>query len=298
MNTQQKRKRTILMYGRSRAGKTAQIAELAEHVKVTTGKRSLVYSIDRGGIGPMIPMIELGVIDLIEQNDTDPWIFMNKVSNGYIRDANNGKWVKADLTSFGMVAIESMTGFSDAFMNDLATKSANGVNIGGAANVGFTVSGDGEAIKIGGNNMGHYNVVQNRILDEVWRSQRLPVDFLVWTASASRDDDPNSSGKVIGPAIAGKAMTAEMLRHFDLTFRLDCTPAGSGKGEAHRMYLGNSIDLAAGNAISLGNTRVPMGAKDLPPFIEPASIVKALEMIGAAESEAKAIVSKRLTGKA
>lgn len=296
MNTDKKRKRTVLMYGRSRAGKTAQLAELAEHVKVTTGKKSLVYSIDRGGIGPMIPMIELGIIDLVEQLETDPWIFMNKVSTGHVRD-NAGKWVKASLEAYGMVGCESMTGFSDAFMNDLATKSANGVNIGGAANVGFTVTGDGEAIKIGGNNMGHYNVVQNRILDEVWRSQRLQVDFLVWTASASRDDDPNSSGKVIGPAIAGKAMTAEMLRHFDLTFRLDCIPAGNNKPELHRLYLGNSIDLAAGNAISLGNTRVPMGAKDLPGFIEPASIVKALEMIEAAEREAKAIVEKRLTTK-
>lgn len=290
------RKRTILMYARSRGGKTSQLAELAEHVKVTTGRKSLIYSIDRGGIGPMVPLIELGIIDLVEQENTDPWIFMNKVSTGQVRDAQ-GKWSKADLSTYGMIGNESLTGFSDAFMNDLAAKSAQGVNIGGAANVGFSVSGDGEAIKIGGNNMGHYNVVQNRILDEVWRSQKLDVPFLVWTASASRDDDPNASGKVIGPAIAGKAMTAEMLRHFDLTFRLDCLPAAQGKPERHILYLGNSVDLAAGNAVSLGNTRVPMGAKELPSSIEPASIVKALSLIDAASAEAKAIIQKRLEGK-
>lgn len=290
-----KRKRTILMYARSRGGKTSQLAELAEYVKVTTGKNTLVYSIDRGGIGPMVPLIELGVITLVEQENTDPWMFMNKVSNGFVRDA--GKWVKADLSKYGMVGIESMTGFSDAFMNDLANKSAQGVNIGGAANVGFSVTGDGETIKVGGNNMGHYNVVQNRILDEVWRSQKLDVPFLVWTASASRDDDPNASGKVIGPAIAGKAMTAEMLRHFDLTFRLDCLPAGQGKPERHILFLGNSLDQAAGNAVSLGNTRVPMGAKELPTSIEPASIIKALSLIEGAEKEAKEIIRKRLEGK-
>lgn len=282
------------MYARSRGGKTSQIAELAEFVKLTLGKKSLVNSIDRGGIGPLIPLIDLGIIDLVEQENTDPWIFMNKISTGHIRQA--GKWVKADLTQYGMIANESLTGFSDAFMNDLANKSAQGVNIGGAANVGFNVSGDGEAIKIGGNNMGHYNVVQNRILDEVWRSQKLDVPYLVWTASASRDDDPNASGKVIGPAIAGKALTSEMLRHFDLTFRLDCTPAKQGQGEKHILYLGNSLDVAAGNAVSLGNTRVPMGAKELPASIEPASIVKALQMISGAEAEAKEVVRKRIEG--
>ena len=60
------RKRTILMYSRSRGGKTTLLAELAEQVKLTTGKKTLVYTIDKGGIGPMVPLIELGVIDLIE----------------------------------------------------------------------------------------------------------------------------------------------------------------------------------------------------------------------------------------
>jgi hypothetical protein len=289
------RKRTVLMYGRSRAGKTAQLGELAEHVKMTTGLNSLIYSIDKGGTGPLMPLIELGVVTLIEQGDTSPWIFMNKLSNGFVRD-DKGKWVKADLSKFGMVGCESMTGFSDAFMNDLATQAAAGVNIGGAANVGFTVNSDGESLKIGGNNMGHYNVVQNRILDEVWRSQRLPVPLVCWTASASRDEDPNASGKVIGPAIAGKALTAEMLRHFDLTFRLDCLPAAQGKQERHILYLGNSVDLAAGNAVGLGNTRVPLaeGVTPLPASIEPASVVKALGLIETCETQAKEIIKKRL----
>lgn len=292
------RKRTILMYARSRGGKTTQIGELAKYVYKTLGLKSLVYSIDKGGIGPLVPYIDLGVVDLVEQEGSNPWIFMNKVSTGHIRGAD-GKWVKADLSKYGMVAIESMTGFSDAFMNDLALQASQGTNIGGAANVSFTVNGDGESMKIGGNNMGHYNVVQNRILDEVWRSQKLNIPFLVWTASSSRDEDPNASGKVIGPAIAGKALTAEMLRHFDLTFRLDCLPASQGKAERHILYLGNSVDITAGNAVGLGNTRVPLaqGVKDLPASIEPASIVKALELIEEAEKAAKEVIKRELEKK-
>jgi hypothetical protein len=291
------RKRTILMYSRSRGGKTTQLAELAKYVKKTTGLKTLVYSIDKGGIGPMIPLIELGVIDLVEQENTNPWIFMNKASSGSIREG--AKWVKADLTKYGMIGYESMTGFSDAFMNDLALQASNGVNIGGAAGVSFTVTGDGESMKVGGNNMSHYNVVQMKILDEVWRSQKNNVPYIVWTAGASRDEDPNSSGKVIGPAIAGKALTAEMLRHFDLTFRLDCLPAQAGKPERHILFLGNSVDIAAGNAVGLGNTRVPLaeGVKPLPASIEPASLVQALVLIEDVEKQAKEIIAKELSGK-
>lgn len=275
------------MYGRSRAGKTALLGELAKELKAKTGLKTLVYWIDKGGVGPIQPLIDLGVIDIVYQEETSPWLFMNKASTGQVRDPKTGKWAKADMSQYVMVGNESMTGFSDAFMNDLADQASRGVNIGGAANVSFTINSDGEALKIGGNNMGHYNVVQNRILDEVWRSQKLPVPYIYWTASLSRDEDPNASGKVLGPAIAGKAMTAEMLRQFDLTFRVDCLPAQAGKPERHILYLGNSVDLAAGNAITLGNTRVPMGAKELPSNIEPASLVKALDLIGAAEEEAK-----------
>ncbi len=283
------------MYGRSRAGKTALTAELAEHVKLTLGLKSLVYSIDKGGFGPLMPYVELGLVDLIQQEDTNPFLFMNKVAKGEVRE--NGKWVKADLSKYGLVACESLTGFSDAFMNTLANDSAEGKNVGGAANVSFNIQSDGESMKVGGNNMAHYGIVQNRILDEVWRSQKLNVPYLLWTAGASREDDQTAGGKVIGPAVAGKALTAELPRHFDLTFRIDCLPAAQGKSERHILYLGNSVDMAAGNAVGLGNTRIPLGAKELPPQIEPASIVKALKLIEGAEAEARELIRKRLEAK-
>ena len=279
-------KRVILLYGRTRSGKTSQIGEMAKMVRIKLGKKSLVYTIDKGGLGPITPHVKAGIIDVVNIDNTDPWIFMNKAATGMMRD-KDGKWVKANLDDYGMIAFESLTGFSDAFMNSLAEKAAQGVNIGGQANVNFLVQDGTESLKIGGSNMGHYNVVQTRILTEFWASQKLNVPFILWTASATRDEDPNASGKVIGPAVAGKALTSELPRHCDLCFRIDCTPAQGGKEEEHILYLGNSLDLAAGNATSLGNTRVPMGAKALPATIKPASLVKALELIEAAEKEAE-----------
>ena len=291
------RKRTILLYARSRGGKTTLLGEFAEWQYQLTGKPLLVYSIDKGGIGPILPHIDLGVIVVIEAENTDPWVFMRQAVLGKKRDAA-GKWIAQDLGQFSGVAFESMTAFSDAFMEDLAEMSARGVNVGGQANVSISVEGDGEKLKIGGNNMGHYNVVQTRILSEVWRSQKLPVPYVIWTASASREDDTNATGKVIGPEIAGKKMTSEMLRQFDLTFRLDCSPATALAGEKHTLYLGNSVDTLAGGAVALGNTRVPLGAKmkdgkELPSKIEPASLVGALKMIAEVEEAAKAAMQAK-----
>lgn len=286
------KKRTILMYGRTRSGKTTQVGELAKHLKKTTGKPTLLYTIDAGAIGPIQPLIELGVIELVASENTNPWLFLSKVARGMVRDSN-GKWVQADLTKYAMVAIESFTGFGDQLMINLAEQSAQGVNIGGQANVSFNVTSDGETIKIGGSNMAHYNVTQTRLLDEFLRSQKLAVPFVLWTASASKEEDGNFGGKVIGPGGPGKALTSELPRHCDLCFRIDCTPARGNEKEKHIIYLGNSVDINAGNAVSLGNTRVPMGA-ELPATVEPASIVKVLQLIEDAEIKAKEAIQKEL----
>jgi hypothetical protein len=282
-----------MMYGRTRSGKTSQVGELAEYVKVNLGKRSLIYTIDKGGVGPLEPYINLGIVDIISQGDTSPWLFLRKAATAQVRD-KAGKWVPAKLDDYGLIAIESFTGFSDSLMNDLAAKAAEGINIGGAANVNFTINSDGESFKIGGSNMAHYGIVQTRMLDEFWRSQKLNVPFLMWTASASKEEDQNAGGKVIGPAGPGKALTPEIPRHCDLCFRIDCLPAQGGKEERHVIYLGNSVDLNAGNAVSLGNTRVPMGAT-LPATVEPASIVKVLQLIDKASKDAEEAIKKRLT---
>lgn len=286
------KKRTILMYGRTRSGKTSQIAELAEHVKVTTGKNTLVYSIDAGGTGPLEPVIDLGIVEMVRQNDTNPWMFLSKVSRGQIR-TSDGKWVPADLSKYGLIAVESLTGFGDAIMIDMATQAGNGINIGGQANVSMSISSDGETLKIGGSNMAHYNVAQTNLLNEFLRSQKLNVPLVLWTASASKEEDGNFGGKIIGPAGPGKALTAELPRHCDLCFRIDCSPSKQGVEEKHTIYLGNSVDVNAGNATSLGNTRVPLGAK-LPSTVEPASIVKVLKLIEDAEIQAKEAMKVRL----
>lgn len=286
-------KRTILLYGRTRSGKTSLIGELAEQIYRESQKKTRLYTIDLGGIGPIEPLISEGIIELISQEDDNPWHFLNKLSKGMVRNEKH-LWVPGDFTNIGLIANESMTAFGDAFMNSLADESAGGGNVGGGSNVSFTVLDKGESLKIGGSNMAHYNVTQTRITKEVWASQRLPVDNILWTASVSKDDDQINTGKVLGPAVVGKALTAEVPRWFQYTFRVDCLPAAMGKPERHILYLGNSADVQAGNAVSLGNTRTPIDAPTLPASIEPASLVKALELIDDANLKARETIRKRL----
>lgn len=288
-------KRTVLLYGRTRAGKSTQIGQLAEHVWKTEKKKTRLYTSDKGGVGPLQPYIELGIIIVVEQGDTDPWIFWNKAVRGYVRD-KDGKWVldqKAN-DEIGMYAFESMTSFSDDLMTSMAKKAAEGISIGGGANISFRVTGDGESIQVSGSNMAHYGVGQSRITEEVWQSQKLNASYILWTASASKDDDQDAAGKVLGPAVCGKKLTAEVPRWFNLTFRIDALPAQGGKPERHILYLGNHVDIGAGNAVGLGNTRTPLDAPTIPTTIEPASIVEALRLIDGGHNTAIEAIKKRL----
>lgn len=287
------KKRTVLLYGRTNAGKTAQIGELAGWIMSTTGKLTRLYTSDRGGLDTIRPYIDLGVIEVVEIGDTDPWIFLNASVRGQVR--KDGKWVPGDNANIGMFAFESLTSIADALMADMVTKAGQGVNIGGGANIAFPVSGDGVTLKVSGSNMAHYGVCQSRIKEEVWASQRLNADFILWTAGASKDDDPEASGKVVGPAVVGKAMTAEVPRWFNLTFRIDALPAAMGKPERHLLYLGNHTDLSAGNAVGLGNIRMPLDGGTLTKnVIEPASIVEAINLIDKGADTATEALRTRL----
>lgn len=288
------KKRTILLYGRTNAGKTAQLAELAGHVYQTEKRITRLYTSDRGGLDTIRPYIDLGIIEVVEIGDTDPWIFLNCSAKGMTRDTK-GKWVAGDNANIGMFAFESLTSIADALMADMVTKAANNISIGGGANISFVVSGDERTMKVSGSNMAHYGVAQSRIKEEVWASQKLDASYILWTAAASKDEDPEASGKVVGPAVVGKAMTAEVPRWFNLTFRIDALPAASGKPERHILYLGNHQDLNAGNATGLGNIRMPLDAPSVTTTtIEPASLVKAIEMIDKGSNQALEALKKRL----
>ena len=289
-------KRTILLYGRTSSGKTTQLGLLAEDIFKTEGKKTRLYTGDRGGLGTIQPYIDLGIIEVVEMAESDPWIFLNKATRGHVRDSNGVTWVlnPERNAEIGIWAFESLRSFAEALMADMTRKVGQGVSIGGSANIDFTVTDGMNKLKVSGANIAMFGVAQARMTDEVWESQRLP-GYVVWTSSVSKDEDTTSSGKVLGPDVIGKALTAEVPRWFNLTFRIDVLPAQGGKPERHILYLGNHIDVGAGNAAGLGNTRLPL---DAPPptklTIEPANIVEALKVLDSGYDVAKETIRKRL----
>ena len=286
----------ILLYGRTGSGKSTLIGELAEWVFATLGKTTLLYTADKGGYKSLQPYIDLGIIRVIEIGNTDPFVFLNKSANGFERD-KTGKWVKADLTNIGFIANESFRSHADGMMMSMEQKLAAGINIGGSANISFTAASDGESLKISAGNMSIYGVAQNQIRNEVWNSHKLDVAYLGWTSAVSKDEDINAAGKILGPDVIGKAMTTVTPYWFDYTFRLDTIAAQAGKPERHLLYLGTHSDVNAGGAAGLGNIRMPLDGTLTQNIIEPASIVKALQVLKDGSASATNAIRKRLGSK-
>ena len=285
----------ILLFGRTGSGKTAQLGELAEYVFIKTGLPTILHSGDKGGTKTIQPYIDLGIIEVNEMGETNPFIFLNKSAGGWRKV--DGKWVKVDQSKVGMNAFESFRGYADALMIDMEKRLASGVNIGGSANINFSIADAGETIKVSAGNQSIFGVAQNTIRNEVWNSQKLATPYLIWTSAVSKDEDLNAAGKVLGPDVIGKAMTTVTPYWFDYTIRIDTIAAQNGKPERHLMYLGTHADVNAGGAAGLGNIRLPLDGSLTTTIIEPASIVKALEAIEGGRKTAVDQIRKRLGSK-
>lgn len=286
---------SILIYGRTNAGKTTQLGVLVEDIYVQTGKISRLYTSDMGGYASLQPYVDLGILEVVPVLDTDPFIYAHQTALGNIRDAN-GRWINdPNIDKLGVVAYDSTTADGELMLENLAERTANGLNLAGGGNANLDVKGDGVTLKIGSNNMAHYGVIQSRIRKEIWTSKRLPVDYVVWTAGVSQDADDVSTTKIVGPAAVGQALTGAMPRWFDLTFRLDVLAAKGAIPEKHQLYLGTHTDVTLKNAAGLGNVRIPLSKHKLPKtVIEPANIVEALAIIKEAGECAKQEIMERM----
>lgn len=273
---------SILLYGRTGCGKSAQLGVLAEDVYARTGKKTRVYYTDRGGWDVNQPYIDLGIMELVLLGKSDIWIFVNKTAQGFIRDAN-GKWIldpKAN-EQIGAYCFESAHSMAKLLQQDMEAKAGKGIVIGGDTNTSFDIEGDGDKIKIGATKgFQKYAIPQGEIARAMMVSQKLDAEYIVWTAGANKDEDDINSGKIIGPQIIGNAPTGTTPGDFNYTFRMDYQPAKGADQAKHMIYLGPSSDINAGNATAIGNIRRPLDAPKLAQTVlEPADLVKALKMV-------------------
>ena len=287
---------TILLYGNSGVGKTAQLGKLAEEVYITTGKKTRIYTVDFGGTNTINPYVDLGIIELVEMGTTDAWIFANRAVRGYVRDTN-GKWVKDEKRNaeIGFYGFESAHGLAHLLKGDMNAKAGTGTTIGGDTNSSFEVSGDGEKFKIGSvKGFQQYSIPQQQTLSAMYESFKLPAQYIVWTAGVDVGTEELSKNKAAGPMVVGGALTTILPKDFVFTMHLDAIPVKDSVAR-HVMYLGTHQDPNAGNMTALGNTRRPLDAPVLKTYtIEPTDICKALKILqdDAKEAAVKAIKAR------
>lgn len=282
---------TIMLFGQTGAGKTAQIGELAEAYFKEHKLRTRLYTADRGGWETIKAYVELGVIEVV------PWVgdIWNYIDHAVKGDKLvSGKWVPGIDDDIGMYAYEGATSMADAVMSWMADASARGVNIGGGGAFNFVAGGDGEKIKIGSSNMAHFGVAQQQVYQKATQSQSLPGTVL-WTAGDRRGED-DATGGVVGPQVAGKAMTGEVPRWFRYTFRI-CSEVQPGADTVHVLYTDAHTEMQSrGMAKGIANSRIPLSGKEveIPSRIVPASLVKVLELLNQRQGAAKSEIAKRL----
>ena len=274
--------RTIGLYGDTGSGKTTQIGEIAKDVKRTRGLDTLYVAGDLGGYRSIQPMERLGFLKVEsfdEKAAADPWTWVN--------DATSGRLLTDKV---GLVAFDSATSISEAILN-VITKTPG--QVGQQKTQRFTVS---SGLQVGANNESHYGLVQSFMLDQIWRSTWLAakgIDVL-WTFGLDRSEKVDAT-LVIGPKLAGHALTSQIPKWFQYFFRMVSIPV-LGSPARHLLYLQEQPDLN-GTGTSFGNPRYPLDATtELPAVLEPASLVEALHLIEQGQEEADRKLREEMIG--
>lgn len=272
--------RTIGLYGDTGAGKTTLAGEYAKHIYRTRKKRTILHTCDRGGYESIKSLERLGVmsVDALEEKD-DPFMWIN--------GAVNASQTTEDV---GLEIFDSGTSMSEALLT--ACHKAD-FQIGQQRTQKFTVAKGKETLNVSINNEAHYGVVQGFLLDAIWKSTWLTgrgVDVL-WTFSVHRGEEQDRT-PILGPKLAGKALTAAIPKWFQYFFRVTSVPVANDSPR-HILHLTEAEELA-GLGHSFGNARYPLGVTPLPATIEPASLVGAIELIEAGQAEADDLIRAEL----
>jgi len=270
--------RTIALFGDTGSGKTTLVGQFAKHVRRSRGLNTLLNSSDLGGYDTISPLVRAGLVSVDELGPgDDPWIWINKGVTGL------------NLTNdIGVVAFDSGTSDGEAL---LSAASHAGFQIGQQATQTFKVNQGKETLSVSINNKAHYGLVQGFLLDAIWKSTwltRKGVD-VIWTFGTDRGEESDRT-PILGPKLAGHALTSQIPKWFNYTFRVVSIPQ-DGAAPLHRLYLTEHQELA-GMGHSFGNARIPLEAQtQIPAYIEPASILEAINIIDAAQAEADAAIA-------
>jgi hypothetical protein len=228
-----------LYYGEPGSGKTRSILKLIEDFLATHPEKTVrVYTGDGSRLMyDLSGLVAKGRVFVMDFTIRDwPFTVCQQITSGYWPKDNAIDNPTAplvplsaeDFKSTGMWIFEGTSVMSNYLLGNmkggLAQRAAAGEQIGEKANV--MIKDDGGAA-FGGNAPAHYGMAQRHMLTYILQSKRLPGSYVVWTGH-ERVDDGEKGGykdaakyvigeKIIGPEVAGKAMTSNISREFGNT---------------------------------------------------------------------------------
>lgn len=210
--------RSGVIYSGTGNFKTTAVKHLSKYIYETTGKRTLLLSMDGGGWEPCTPEVLDGLISPYRCNIEIPLPVLRKISQGYWpkdpaqTEGSKINMIPINWDEFGGMAVEGLTSLSNAIMRYLSDK---GIIVGGektmAGKFDMPIHVEGELVRetFGSSTLGHYGFTQNVIYSTVMNFIGLPCAYVLFTALESKTEDDDRS-TTYGPAIAGKKATAQV----------------------------------------------------------------------------------------
>jgi len=218
----------ILVYGGTGSFKTAQLKFLAKYAYKAWGKRTRLASCDGGGWKPLESSVKAGLIEAWGVSTLEnPRTVLRKLSQGFWPKPLNGKLVLAEdkrhlADKIGVFALEGLTSVANVIMRDALNKQmvVAGDQKGERGAISFdekvqTINPiDGKELtvteKYSFATQGNYNDAQRATYDFCTNLRSLPIPIVYLTALEARGEEEDTKKTIIGPAVVGKAMTAQV----------------------------------------------------------------------------------------
>lgn len=248
-----------LYYGQSGTAKSESAAAVIRKIYEETGKTARVVIGDGSG-ATYASLVAAGIAQMADYTIRDwPMSTMSQFCQGYWpEDVDDPKAKMVPMTpeqhkQLGVYVIEGLSVASNYIMGDkkggLAERGGRGEKIGQDSPIqivdldknaqGINIPNSGPGMVFGGNPISHYNVAQRRMLGLIEKSKALP-GWVIWTAHEKSSEDKISNQKMIGPEVAGGALTPTISREFNNTFHFATAEKTAKLPDAHT---GKQVDV-------------------------------------------------------
>lgn len=257
-------KRIEMFYGQSLTGKSEALASIIEQMFVQEGLVSRVVI----GDGSKATYIDRGLIDakVVEVLDFSirewPMTTTKKLCEGYWpEDVNDPKSpliapTPESMAKIGVFGVEGAAVMAKYIMGSikggLAEQSARGIKIGQDSPIkivdalydakGAIVKDSGPGDVYGGNPMAHFGHAQSHVLTNVERTKAFP-NIVIWTSHERAAKDKITGEALVGPEVAGEALTANLSRHFNNTLHFATVGKVTKEKDQHSEKMVGDLDV-------------------------------------------------------